>query len=143
MTKIDLWRKYRKDGYSIGKLSINGRYICDTLEDTDRGLTQDMTKSQIASVKIKGKTAIPIGTYKVNITYSPRFRKKLPILLDVPGFEGIRIHAGNTPEDTEGCILCGKNTEVGKVLNSRRWTDEVIKQIQNNLSRGVEIKIHW
>lgn len=141
--KIDIWRKYRKNGYTIGKLSINGKSICDTLEDTDRGLTQDMSADAIKAKKVYGKTAIPTGTYEVTMSYSNRFKKVMPLLLDVKGFEGIRIHSGNIPEDTEGCILCGKNTEVGKVLNSRTYTNLVYNYIQNGLGEGVTIKIHW
>ena len=121
--KIEVHRKYRKDGYTIGLLYINGKFICNTLEDTDRGLTSIMSKEQIAAVKIKGKTAIPTGTYPVIMSYSPRFGKQMPLLCGVKGFEGIRIHSGNTAKDTEGCILCGKNTEVGKdsVARIPRW----------------------
>jgi len=141
--KIDLWRRFKKDGYTIGRLTVNGTYVCDTLEDTDRGLTSSMSLGEIVSKKVMGKTAIPIGTYKVYITYSPRFKKKMPLLVDVKGFEGIRIHAGNTAADTEGCILCGKNSEKGKVLNSRTYTNLVQTYIQNGQHEGVTITIHW
>lgn len=141
--KIDLWRKYRKDGYTIGKLKINGKDICDTLEDTDRSLEQGMTEADIKNRKIYGKTAIPVGEYRVTMSYSNRFKKVMPLLLDVKGFSGIRIHSGNTADDTEGCILCGKNTEKGKVTNSRVYTNLVYKYIQNGLGEGVTIKIHW
>ena len=88
--------------------------LCDTLEDTDRGLTPE----NIGTKKIYGQTAIPKGTYQVIISYSPRFQKQLPLLLNVPGFQGIRIHAGNTPEDSHGCILVGQASN-NKVINSR------------------------
>ena len=143
--KLELYRKYRKDGYSIGLLYIDGKFICNTLEDTDRGLTYDMSEAAIAAIKVKGKTAIPTGPYKVLMTYSPRFKKQMPILCDVRGFSGIRIHSGNTAEDTEGCILCGLNTEVGKVTNSRFWTEKVYDYIRKGLKskEGVIIHIHW
>lgn len=96
-----------KDTYTIGKLYIDGIYFCDTLED------------KVRDIKIKGETAIPYGTYKGKITYSPRFKKLLPLILDVPNFSGIRIHSGNTENDTEGCILVGENKVIGKVINSR------------------------
>lgn len=140
--KIDLHRKYRREGYSIGKLYIDGKYICDTLEDTDRGLTSDMPEDKIRALKIYGKTAIPTGRYKVNMSYSNRFKKEMPLLLNVKGFAGIRIHAGNTAKDTEGCILCGLNKEKGKVLESRKYTGIVYDYIRKGLPEGVWIEIH-
>lgn len=141
---IDLHRKWRKATYSIGVLSIDGVRICETIEDADRGLNQTDSLESIKAKKVKGKTAIPTGTYEIKITHSPRFKKNLPLLLNVPGYDGVRIHSGNTAEDTEGCILCGKNTEVGKVTNSRYWTNEVIDQIEHALrNERVFINIHY
>lgn len=111
--KLTLIRKYKKDKYCIGKLYIDGEYFCDTLEDKDRGLTDNMTVSEISKIKVKKETAIPTGTYKVTITYSNRFKKNMPLINNVKGFEGIRIHSGNTDKDTEGCILVGQNKVVG------------------------------
>lgn len=120
-------REYKKKDYTIGKMYINGEYFCDTLEDTDRGLTQIMTLSEIKEVKEYGCTAIPTGRYPIAYTYSQRFKKHLPLLLNVPAFTGIRIHSGNTHKDTEGCILLGENKAVGKVLNSRKTMDEFLR----------------
>ncbi len=139
--KIDLHRKWRKAGYSIGILYINGQRICETLEDTDRGLRSDMPLATIKQLKVKGQTAIPTGTYQVTITYSPKFKKMLPLLTGVPGYDGIRIHSGNRAKDTEGCILCGRNTEVGMVTNSRYWTNKVIAMIEDATKRKEEITI--
>ena len=139
--KIDLHRKWRKKGYSIGILYINGQRICETLEDEDRGLSEDMTPDDIAKRKIKGETAIPIGRYQVTWTYSPRFKKMLPLLNGVPGYTGIRIHSGNKAKDTEGCILCGRNTEVGTVTNSRYWTNKVNSLIENAIKAKEEVTI--
>ena len=118
----------KKDKYTIGKLYIDGVYFCDTLEDTSRGLTQSMKEHEISKIKVHGNTAIPTGTYKITLNIiSPKFSKykqykfcegKLPRLLDVPGFEGVLIHIGNTPKDTEGCILVGYNKVVGGLINS-------------------------
>lgn len=116
---ITLNRIAKRDSYTIGKLYIDGQYFCDTLEDKDIGLNQQMSVQQISSKKIYGQTSIPTGTYKIIISYSSRFKKQMPLLLNVPGFAGIRIHTGNTSADTEGCILVGKNKAVGKVLESR------------------------
>lgn len=142
---IDVHRKYRKPGYSIGILSIDGKVICNTLEDTDRGLRKEMSEKEIAKIKIKGETAIPIGKYSVIISYSQRFKRQMPLICDVKGFSGIRIHSGNKAEHTEGCILCGKNTEVGRVTSSKYWTDKVYEYIENALKnkQSVKINIHW
>ena len=111
---LKLKRIYSSDTYTIGHLYINADYYCDTLEDTDRGLSSDMPEEQIKKIKIYGKTAIPTGRYKVEVTYSPKFKRHLPLLIGVKGFTGIRIHSGNTPEDTLGCLLVGYNKEKGK-----------------------------
>ena len=111
-------RYHKKPTYTIGKMFLNGMYFCDTLEDTDRGLSDSMPLSQIQKQKRYGDTAIPTGRYLVELTASPRFGRTLPILIGVKGFDGIRIHRGNTSEDTLGCILVGYNKAVGKVINS-------------------------
>lgn len=111
-----LKRTNKQPEYTVGQLTLDNKYICDTLEPTDRGLTSDST--DIDSVKVASKTAIPTGCY--NISYqvvSPRYSQikyyrefcdgKLPRLLNVPGFDGILIHPGNTAKDTAGCILVG------------------------------------
>lgn len=143
--KIELHRKWRKRGYSIGILYVDGKRICETLEDQDRGLKQELSLATIKQLKIKGETAIPVGTYEVKMTYSPRFKKRLPLLVDVPGYEGIRIHYGNDSRDTEGCILCGRNTKVGTVTDSRCWTNKVIGMIDEAIKKKekVTIEIHW
>ena len=143
--KLELYRKYRKNGYTIGLLYANGNFVCNTLEDTDRGLTNAMSERQIATIKIKGKTAIPTGTYPIIVTYSQRFKKQMPLLCNVKGFEGIRVHSGNIANDTEGCILCGMNTKVGEITSSRAWTEKVYSLINNAISKreSVTIDIHW
>jgi hypothetical protein len=125
---IRIDRIAKKSTYTIGKLYLNGVYFCDTLEDTDRELTQGMPLQKIKDLKIKGATAIPKGKYKVTMNVvSPKFSKratyqfcqgKLPRLLNVDGYEGVLIHIGNTAKDTEGCILVGQNKVVGQVINS-------------------------
>ena len=91
--------------------------------------------------KVKGRSAIPEGRYAVVISFSPKFKQWLPILLGVPKFEGIRIHAGNTAADTEGCILIGKNREVGKVLDSRIWVHRLKQKIVEAKGRGEPVWI--
>ncbi len=93
---------------TFGRLYVDGAYFCDVLEDTDRGLRADMTMAEIADTKVQGKTAIPYGTYRVTFEHSPRFKRDMLTVCNVQGFSGVRIHAGNTEEDTEGCLLLGK-----------------------------------
>lgn len=107
--QINVRRTFKGPDYTIGKLYMDGHYLCDTLEDTVRP----------AGTKIAGKTAIPAGTYRVKKTMSPRFKKILPEILKVPGFTGVRIHAGNTAADTDGCLLLGLNKAKGQVLDSQ------------------------
>lgn len=126
--EIKVKRIARKETYTIGKMYVDGAYICDTLEDKDRGLTSNMSVAQICGVKVHGETAIPTGRYLVDMkTVSPRFggraqyqfcKGRLPRLCNTPGYQGVLIHCGNTAKDTEGCILVGENKERGKVLNS-------------------------
>ena len=111
-----------------------GEAFCDTLEPTWRDYEH-------GAYKIKGKRAIPEGRYAVVISYSPKMKQWLPILLGVPKFEGIRIHAGNTAKDTEGCILVGKNREVGKVLDSRLWVHRLKQKIVEAKDRGEAVWI--
>jgi hypothetical protein len=124
---ITVRRIAMKDTYTIGKLYIDGVYFCDTIEDKDRGLDDSMEESEIRKKKVYGLTAIPLGTYKVEITYSPKFKKNLPLLIGVKGFEGIRIHSGNTAKDSLGCIIVGKNKKVGMVLDSRATMTKLLK----------------
>lgn len=139
--EIKIVRAWRKENYTIGKVFVNGERMCESLEDTDRGLHQRMTAAEIAKRKIKGKTAIPTGTYNVKITYSPRFGKNLPLVEDVPGFSGIRIHSGNTAADTDGCILLGRNTTTGRVNDSRIWTNKLQSIIQECAQRGENVSL--
>ena len=129
--KLLLKRIFRGDKYTIGHLYIDGNYYCDVLEDVDRELSNDMSEEEIKKIKVYGKTAIPTGRYKIEVTYSPKFKRYLPILLNVRGFSGIRIHSGNTAEDTLGCLLVGYNKEKGKVLNSRVTSDKLTALLRN------------
>ena len=139
--KLKLKRIARKTDYTIGRLYINGHLFSDVLEDRDRGLRKDMTEEEIKKLKVKGQTAIPTGTYNVIITYSPKYKKQMPLLLGVPGFEGIRIHSGNTHKDTEGCLLLGENKEVGKVLNSRYTFNKFFEKLKAAIAKGETVTI--
>lgn len=130
---IEVKRLYKKADYTIGKMYIDGEYFCDTLEDTDRSLAQGMSLSELKEMKEYGKTAIPTGEYELKVTFSNRFQKHLPQLMNVPAFSGIRIHSGNTHADTEGCILLGKNKAKGKVLDSRKTMNELMRILEYRL----------
>ena len=133
--EIKLIREVFTDKSTIGRLLIDGLFYGWTLEDTDRQLEEDKSR------KIKGKTAIPTGRYRVIITWSPRFKRDLQLLLNVPGFEGIRIHSGNTPEDTEGCILVGKTRDEDFVGQSRVAFNEVFAAIKFALDQNEDVFI--
>ena len=116
--QLQLIRKTFTDQSTIGELSVDGAFECFTLEDPVR------------PVKIKGETAIPAGTYEVAVTFSNKFQKFLPLLLNVPNFEGIRIHTGNTPKDTLGCILVGEGKGENSITGSRHGFAPLFEKIQ-------------
>lgn len=130
-TTIRIIRKYKKENYTIGKLYLDDKYFCDTLEDKDRNIKQTDNLLYIKAKKVFGKTAIPSGNYKVTITYSPKFKRYLPLVNDVKGFSGIRIHQGNKESDTNGCILVGKNNIRGMVTHSEDTLKELIEKIKD------------
>lgn len=133
-------RVAKKDTYTIGKLYVDSVYFCDTLEDKDRGLKQSDDLAYITKHKVYSETAIPTGTYNVSLNYSPKFKKILPLIENVKGFSGIRIHSGNTAQDSLGCILVGKNTVVGKVTNSRDTFNALFEKLQNQKKITITIK---
>lgn len=120
--KLELKRIAFRNTYTIGKLYINGKYFCDTLEDYNRDFNKDGDLNDKGEIKVFGETAIPYGTFKVIMNMSNRFKKIMPLLLDVPHFAGIRIHAGTKPEHSHGCILVGKNTIKGGLTESKEYT---------------------
>ena len=144
--ELILERIAKRKTYTIGRLSIleevvdeyatgtAERYFCDTLEPTWRDYEH-------GAYKVKGRSAIPEGRYAIVISWSPKMKQWLPILLGVPKFEGIRIHAGNCSEDTEGCILVGKNKLVGQVVDSRIWVHRLKQKIVEAKERGEAVWI--
>ena len=132
--KLLLERTTYTDNSTIGKLYINGVFQCFTLEDKDRNLEQQ-------GEKVYGETAIPRGKYDVVITYSKRFRTELPLLVDVPQFEGIRIHPGNFSGDTEGCILVGSGTAPDRLFKSRAAFNALFQRLELAYAKGEEITI--
>lgn len=150
MVNLLLKRIAKKPMYTIGKLYIDGNYFCDTIEDTDRGLSQALPIDINVMRKVKGKTAIPTGTYKITLDIvSQRFSNraqyrfcngKLPRLLNVPAFEGVLMHIGNDANDTEGCILVGKNKQVGKVLDSTMTFRKLYERLKGHKDITITIK---
>lgn len=139
---VTIDRKWKKDGYTISRLYVNGELFgCNTLEDTDRGLRQDMPLEEIKKKKVYGETAIPSGSYECVYTFSNRFKKMLPLLKNVPGFDGIRIHSGNSAKDTLGCILVGKNDKKGWISDSRNWTSKLITKMQEAWNKKEKVTI--
>ena len=132
--EILLTRIARRPGYTIGRLSVDGKPLCDTLEPQWRNYA-------LGARKVKGRSAVPEGRYRLVVTLSPRFRTWLPLLCGVPGFEGVRIHAGNTAADTEGCILVGVNRHPGRVDDSRLWLQTLMAYIRHAERKDEELWI--
>lgn len=150
--ELKLDRKWKKDTYSIGNLYINGKLFCNTVEDKDRGLKQTDSLQSIKDRKVYGETAIPTGRYEVAMNIvSPKYSAvkwykdlcggKIPRLLNVPGFEGILIHPGNTALDSLGCILVGKNSIKGGVTQSRDYFKKLYKEMKAAYDKGEKIYI--
>lgn len=137
--KLILARFQFTDKSTIGRLSVDGQFQCFTLEDTVR----EVEGVHVSNWKLPGETAIPIGTYEVIIDHSNRFGKDLPRLLRVPGFEGVRIHSGNTDKDTEGCILTGTSYAENKLFNSRMAFMPLMAMLEHayDLDEKIEIEI--
>lgn len=128
--RIYTTREIKRDGYTISRLRMDeSGYFCDVLEPTDRGLTSDMTEDEIKKLKVKGKTAIPTGTYEVIWAYSPslhnksyaqKYGGKFPCIIGIKGFSGVLMHPGNTAADTDACLLPGMHTSPGRVTDSQK-----------------------
>jgi hypothetical protein len=138
--KIKVKRRYFGTEYTIGTMFIDGMRYCDTLEPPNRDVNRN-GKFDNGENKIYGKTCIPFGTYDIVLRYSPRFKRILPRLVNVPSFDGILIHRGNTKNDTAGCILVGENKVKGKVINSTGYEIELIARCKAALSAGETITI--
>lgn len=150
--ELTLTRKYLKEEYTIGKLLINGKPFCDTLEDKVRDYNKDGDLLDKGETKVYGKTAIPYGRYQVAMNViSPKFSRKsfymevcqgrLPRLVNVPHFEGILIHVGNTAEDSSGCILVGENRIKGGLVNSKNTFRKLYAELNEAYKKGEEIWI--
>lgn len=149
--KVLLKRIYNCNKYCVGHLYVDGQYICDTIEDTDRMLEQSMSNELISKIKVPHRTAIPTGTYKLTINIrSPKFSKykyymlfcqgKVPRLLNVPGFDGVLCHRGVDENSSSGCIIVGYNKVKGKVVNSQE-AYEKLYNILKTAKDKIEIEI--
>ena len=149
--ELTLHRKWKKDDYSIGLLYVDGVFLCNTLEDTDRGIDQSMTTKEIEEKKVYGETAIPYGRYEITMkVQSPKYKTYkqyqkckgyLPRLKNVKGYSGVLIHIGNWPKDTCGCILVGKNEVKGAVVNSTTYFWKLYDLLKAASDKGEKIWI--
>ena len=143
--KFQVKRVFLGETYTISKLSYmkNGNwvYFCDVLEDKVRDYNKDGDLNDSGETKIYGQTAIPYGKYKMVVTWSPKFQRDLPLLLDVNHFEYIRIHAGNTIDDSHGCLLVGFNKEKGKVLDSKKTLENLMQLLKDSGDKEHEIEV--
>lgn len=150
--KILLKRIYSNNTYTIGHIYVDGVYVCDSIEDTDRGWHNGMSDAYIRNNKVYAKSAIPIGTYNLTMNVvSPKFYQKayykkfcggrLPRILNVPGFDGILIHRGKTERDSAGCVIVGYNKVKGQVLNSQEAFEKLYKLLDQSNKKKEKITI--
>ena len=123
--------------YTEGELYVNGVYFCKTLEDTNRDLNKS-GQFDNNEKKVYGETCIPYGKYKVILSYSPKFKRELPEILEVPDFQGIRIHRGNKISDTLGCVLCGEKVKNGYLSNSTPYEIKLVELLKQANLRNEE-----
>lgn len=149
--ELKLIRKYLKEDYTIGHFYVDGKYFSDTIEDKVRDYNKDGDLNDAGETKVYGHTAIPYGRYKIDMkTRSPKYSLRsnylwcggyLPRLVDVPHFEGILIHAGNTAEDSSGCLLVGENKVKGRLINSMATLRRLYAELKLADAKGEEIWI--
>lgn len=139
MLHFTLLRKYRKEAYTIGQLYENGVFLCNTIEDRDRGLNNNMSASAILKIKVPGETAIPTGTYRLVVNESPKFKREMIEVVGVPGFTGIRIHNGVYAEHSAGCIIPGMNSIKGGVTDSKRYEEILTKKVKASMTKNEDV----
>ena len=142
MINLRLERLYLRPTYTIGKLYVDGKYFCDTLEDKVRDYNQDGDLNDPGEEKVYGETAIPYGRYRIIITWFPRHKRDSLQILDVNNFTGIFIHSGTDEHDTLGCILVGKNKIKGKLIDSRYTEVGLFDKVKSYMAVGHEIYIN-
>ena len=131
MLQVLLTRNYRKEAYTIGRLYVNGQFFCNSLEDKDRGLFQGMPLQDLMLLKVQDQTAIPCGTYKLRVTMSPKFKREMIEVVDVPAFLGIRFHKGANASHTSGCVLVGMNTIKGGLTDGAKYEAELTNLVKS------------
>ncbi len=141
--KITIERIAMRDNYTIGRMMIDNKYFCDTLEPPSLHISRNMPATRVRQMKAacRHAIAIPAGTYAMVVTRSERFHRWLPLLLWVPGFTGVRIHAGNTPADTAGCLLVGLNRAKGCLVNSRCTLETLMNRITAALDNDEALSV--
>lgn len=139
--RIEIVRRWFTSESTLGDLIADGVHVCFSLEDVDRGLHQSMDVDSLMRLKVPRATAIPLGVYELVIDYSPRFKRDMPRLINVPGFVGIRIHPGNDANATEGCILVGMERDMDRIMRSLAAFEEVYRLVVAARDRGEEITV--
>lgn len=142
MINLFLNRIYLKEDYTIGNLAIGERFFCNTLEDKVRDLNKDGDLDDPGEGKVYGETAIPYGRYEVIVTYSPRLKRELPMILDVRHFTGIRMHKIRSAKGTLGCVGLGENTEKGILTNGSKYEKELVALLKRYILDGCKIFIN-
>ncbi len=137
--KLRIIRKTFTEKSTIGELHLDGQFFCYTLEDKDRGLTDDMSILTIKAKKLFGITAIPYGSYKMVVNTSPKFGRLLPRFINIKGFDGVLMHRGNTAEDTLGCIIVGYKKGKDTVYESTKAEADLVAKIKNQLEISIDI----
>lgn len=138
MLHFTILRKYRKETYTIGQLYVNGEFLCNTVEDRDRGLNNNMSASAILKIKVANETAIPTGTYVLVVSESQKFGRDLIEVRGVPGFTGIRIHKGSNASHSSGCIIPGINSIKGGVTDSQKYEEKLTKMVKAAMAKNEE-----
>lgn len=139
MLHFTLIRKYRKEKYTIGLLYENGEFLCNIVEDRDRGLNNNMSAAAILKIKVPSETAIPTGTYRLVVNESPKFKREMIEVVGVPGFTGIRIHNGVNADHSAGCLIPGLNTIKGGVSDSKRYEEILTKKVKASMAKNEDV----
>lgn len=139
MIQIKVVRDTFTENCTLGKMYINGEYFCETLEDVDRGLHQSLPLEDNKRLKIKGETCIPYGKYKGIVNVSPAKKRALPRLLNVPAFDGILVHKGNTNKDSLGCILVGRKRNIDSIVQSTIMEEALLRIMPLGTEFEIEI----
>lgn len=142
MINLFVDRIWRQPTYTIGRFGVGDKVLCNTLEDIDRDLNKDGDLEDPGECKVYGETAIPYGRYPVTVTYSPKLKRDLPLIMDVKHFTGIRIHRVSTARGTLGCVGVGENTAKGRLTNGEYWENKITAMIKAYIAAGEKVYIN-